>query len=136
VRFNVKVIFIIGLAVVVGGLASNKIKSTDSYMLTLPVYKHFKCAICHQSAQPTSGDDLNSFGIDFKDNGYIWNKELADLDSDGDTYLNGTELSDIDGDGIPEVAIERSNPGDELDTPNSVDKETWGLIKSLFQDSN
>jgi len=136
VRPKAKVLIIIGVSVIAGLFVSNRLKSTDSYMLSLPVYKHFKCTICHESPQPTSGADLNSFGMDYKKNGYIWDRTLADKDSDGDGFANGIELGDDNGDGIPEISIERSNPGDRLDTPNSVDKETWGLIKSLFQDSN
>ena len=61
-------------------------------------------------------------------------KDIAVKDSDLDGFSNGLELGDEDGDGIPEIGIERSNPGDPLNTPSSVDRETWGLIKSLFED--
>ena len=101
--------------------AAGALKSRDDYMEKLPVYRQFKCAICHQSATPISGMDLNDFGKDFKKYGYTWNSTLAGLDSDGDGFSNGIELGDEDGDGIPEVTVERSNPGDPVDQLHRVD---------------
>jgi hypothetical protein len=37
------------------------------------------------------------------------------------------------GDGVADIGFERSNPGDRLNTPNSIDKGTWGILKSLFE---
>jgi len=37
---------------------------------------------------------LSSFGDDLKSNGFVWTKELCELDSDGDGYTNGEELGD------------------------------------------
>jgi hypothetical protein len=109
------------------------LKSTDEYMRSLPVYKHYKCLLCHNTATPVSAD-LNPFGTDFKKNGYTWNNALAVKDSDGDGFPNGDELGDENGDGVPDVGIERSNPGDMLNTPNSINRSTWGILKSLFED--
>jgi hypothetical protein len=103
-------------------------------MRVLPVYKHYRCAICHTSSNPVIGSaGLNSFGSDFMNNGYQWNSNLAAKDSDGDGYANGLELGDDNGDGSPDISFERSNPGDRYNTPNSVDRQTWGIIKSLFE---
>jgi len=110
------------------------LKSRDLYMHSLPVYKHYKCTLCHTSGTPTSSSDLNSFGADFKTNGFIWNNALAIKDSDGDGFLNGIELGDDLGDGTPDIGFERSNPGDRFNTPNSIDRSTWGILKSLFED--
>jgi hypothetical protein len=123
------IIFIVCLAVLISGV----LKGREDYMQNLPVYRHYRCKLCHQSTMPGSGD-LNDFGSDFRSNGYTWDEELADMDSDGDQYKNGLELGDEDGDGEPEVLVERSNPGDPLNNPTSVDKDTWGVIKNLFKD--
>ncbi len=101
-------------------------------MEKLPVHRQFKCVLCHQSSQPISGMDLNGFGRDFKKYGYQWNSTLAGRDSDGDGFSNGIELGDEDGDGIPEVSIERSNPGDPFNQPSSIDPKTWSILKRLF----
>lgn len=109
------------------------IMSREDYMRSLPVYKHYKCRLCHSTGSPSSYD-LNGFGADFQSNGYKWNKALANKDSDGDGFLNGIELGDDGGDGVPEIGFERSNPGDQFNTPNSIDRGTWGILKSLFED--
>ena len=105
-------------------------------MQKLPVYRTYQCAICHASAEPVSGDDLNSCGVDFERNRYEWNAVLAAKDSDGDKSSNGYELSDSNGDGTldPGLTIERGNPGDAANTPSAVDRSTWGILKSLFED--
>lgn len=113
-------------------LAAGTLRSRDDYMEKLPVYGHFRCALCHQSSEPISGADLNDFGKDFKNNNFEWNSTLAALDSDGDNFSNGIELGDEDGDGTPEVSIERSNPGDPYNHPSSIDPKTWSIIKRLF----
>ena len=71
---------------------------------------------------------------DFKENGFIWDAKLAGMDSDKDGYPNGIELGDQNGDGIPEVTVERSNPGDPMNYPNSINPETWGIIKKIFSE--
>lgn len=114
--------------------AAGTLKSREDYMRSLPVFKHYKCLLCHTSGTPASSSDLNAFGVDFKKNGYVWNEALAIKDSDGDGFLNGIELGDDGGDGIPEIGFERSNPGDRFNTPSSVDQGTWGILKSLFED--
>lgn len=124
------IMFIICLAVLLSGV----LKGREDYMQSLPVYRLYRCTLCHHSATPTSSGDLNKFGMDFRTNDFAWDKTLADMDSDGDQYKNGLELGDEDGDGEPEVLIERSNPGDPLNNPTSVDRKTWGIIKNLFAD--
>ena len=124
---------IIMLIVCLAVLLSGVLKGREDYMRNLPVYRLYRCMLCHQSTIPSSGD-LNEFGKDFRDNGYVWDETLADMDSDGDLYKNGLELGDEDGDGEPEVLIERSNPGDPLNNPTSIDRKTWGVIKNLFRD--
>jgi len=106
----------------------------EDYMRSLPVYRHYKCLLCHRSAAPVSGQDLNPFGVDFRKNGYVWNATLAVKDSDSDGYPNGDEIGDVEGDGIPEVGFESSNPGDPMNIPNSIDRGTWGILKSLFEE--
>jgi hypothetical protein len=71
--------------------------------------------------------------MDFKENGFTWDAALSAQDSDGDGFLNGIELGDENGDGVADIGFERSNPGDRLNTPNSIDKGTWGILKSLFE---
>ena len=125
------IVTIICLAVLLSGV----LKGNEGLMQTLPVYRLYRCMLCHQSTSTVHGPgDLNQFGEDFRANGYVWDEALAEMDSDGDNYKNGLELGDEDGDGEPEVLIERSNPGDPLNNPTSVDKETWGVIKNLFRD--
>ena len=109
------------------------LKGREEYMQNLPVYRRYSCSICHMSQNPVSAD-LNPFGEDFRRNRYVWDEALARKDSDGDNYTNGIELGDEDGDGDPEIVIERSNPGDPLNNPNSIPKDTWSVIKSLFRD--
>jgi hypothetical protein len=119
------------LAVVI--FAAGTIMSRDEYMRSLPVYRHYKCLLCHKSYTPVSAD-LNTFGLDFKKNGYSWNNALAVKDSDGDGYPNGDEIGDKNGDGEADVGFEYSNPGDPMNVPNSIDRGTWGILKSLFED--
>lgn len=124
------------LVLVIAGVLfiAGTLMSTEDYMKTLPAYKRYKCLICHTVSQPTSASQLNSFGLDFQANGYVWNRVLALKDSDGDGFPNGVELGDENGDGVPDVGFERSNPGDRMNTPNSVNPQTWSLLKSLFEE--
>ena len=121
------------LLVLTAVLLAGALRSNENYMERLPVYKRYQCAICHTSSTP-SAMDLNQFGKDYQSNGHIWDETLALMDSDRDNYPNGIELGDEDGDGQPEIFIERSNPGDPLNNPSSIDKDTWGVIKNLFRD--
>jgi hypothetical protein len=114
-------------------LCGGALKSREEYLQTIPVHERYQCALCHASRLPTSASDLNKFGIDFKDNDYVWDGVLAALDSDADGFANGIEIGDESGDGIADIAFERSNPGDPLNTPNSIPKSTWGILKSLFE---
>jgi len=130
-KLKLNIIVILVFAVVI--FAAGTIMSRDEYMRSLPVYRHYKCLLCHKSSSPVSAD-LNSFGSDFKKNGYSWNNALAMKDSDADGYPNGDELGDKTGDGVGEVGFEYSNPGDPMNVPNSIDRGTWGILKSLFED--
>jgi hypothetical protein len=130
-KLKLNAIIILGLATVL--FAAGTLKSRDEYMRSLPVFRHYRCLLCHKSAAPVSAD-LNSFGNDFKKNGYMWNSALALKDSDGDGYPNGDELGDANGDGVADVGFEYSNPGDPRNVPNSIDRGTWGILKSLFEE--
>ncbi len=111
------------------------LSSSEDFMKKLPNYTRFRCAICHTTAEPVTGNaGLNSFGTAFHANGDKWDPSLADKDSDGDGYKNGLELGDEEGDGTASVPEERSNPGDALDQPSSIDPKTWSIIKRLFTD--
>ncbi len=127
---NVTIILFFAVILFVAGT----LKSREEYMRSLPVYRHYKCLICHKSAAPVSGQDLNGFGVDFRKSGYAWNNALAVKDSDGDGYPNGDEIGDANGDGTADVGFEYSNPGDPLNIPNSIDRGTWGILKSLFEE--
>jgi len=124
-------VFVVLAAVLVSGA----LRSREDFMQNLPVYKRYMCSLCHLSGNPEiEGAALNDFGQDFRARGFVWDAQLAAMDSDGDEYPNGIELGDEDGDGVPETMIERSNPGDPLNNPSSIDKDTWGIIKNLFKD--
>ena len=107
-------IVIIFLAAVVS--AAGTLRSRESYMRSLPVYRRYRCLLCHRSATPVSGQDLNSFGADFKKNGYAWNATLALKDSDGDSYPNGDELGDEERrrSGRRRIRVQQSRRSDEL----------------------
>jgi len=109
---------------------------TSEYMVHLPTFERFQCAICHKGPAPTpESNELNQFGKDFKSNGYIWNQTLAEMNSDGDRCTNGFELGDLDGDGQPDkptTTLEQGNPGDPNDCSITLDQGTWGIIKHLF----
>jgi hypothetical protein len=123
---------LIGCSLLLGAGISN---SSEDFMKKLPLYNHFRCAICHNVSAPTTGDAvLNPFGTAFHTNGDKWDATLAAADSDGDGYTNGLELGDNAGDGSADVDVERSNPGDPLETPSSLDPKTWGVIKKLFKE--
>ena len=123
------------LAVCILAFASGALLSSETFMSKLPVYERYQCALCHTVAEPVNGNaPLNAFGSDFHANGDKWDSVLAAKDSDGDTFSNGFELGDEDGDGTSSITIERSNPGDNLDSPSSLDEKSWGIIKRLFND--
>jgi hypothetical protein len=134
VRSRRKTVVVVCLLCAFGLSAGGAVYGGEVYMQKLPLYRTYRCAICHKSSQPVSGQDLNVFGVDFRSNAYLWNAALAAKDSDEDGFRNGLELGDENGDGVPEIAVERSNPGDPFNTPNSVDRSTWGILKSLFED--
>lgn len=108
--------------------------STADYMLRLPAYARFRCALCHQSSTPVAGNaPLNPFGDDFKGNGYRWDDLLALKNSDGDRCANGFEIGDSNGDGKLDGGskVEHSNPG-VPDCSISITYKTWGIIKQIF----
>jgi hypothetical protein len=129
------------LAVVVAPMAmlllADHVASTTESMIVLPAYNKYRCALCHVSATPTVGEaDLNVFGVDFRDNGKVWNRTLAILNSDNDKCLNGFELGDQDGDGTYDYTgevLEHSNPGDSADCSIALNERTWGVIKDIFR---
>jgi len=113
---------------------------TNQYMVQLPTYLKFRCANCHVSANPTlESHDLNLFGKDFQANNYVWNRALAEKNSDQDRCTNGFELGDENGDGLVDQAtttMENSNPGDPNDCTIAMTEGTWGIIKNLFKRGN
>jgi hypothetical protein len=113
---------------------------TNQYMVQLPTYLKYRCANCHISAEPTlESHDLNLFGKDFKANEFLWNRALAEKNSDMDRCTNGFELGDQNGDGLVDQAstiMEQSNPGDPNDCSIALSESTWGIIKNLFSGGN
>jgi hypothetical protein len=109
---------------------------TDEMMRTLPAYERFQCVLCHISPTPTAlSFQLNAFGNDFRNNGAIWDRTLALMNSDGDRCSNGYEIGDREGDGKFDDGgqpRERSNPGNPADCTAPIGPATWGLIKEIF----
>lgn len=110
---------------------------TELDMEQLPVTSPHLCMTCHLVESPSAGDaDLNPFGLDFLENGRVWDSDLAQLNSDGDNCLNGVELGDSDGDGVPDgnVTEQSGNPGveDECGSDDLVDRKTWDALKAMF----
>ena len=127
------IVFVVCLA----AFASGALMSSETFMSKLPLYERYQCALCHTVSEPvTTNAPLNPFGVDFHANGDKWDNTLALKDSDGDGWLNGVELGDDDGDGTPDISRERSNPGNPLDKPSSLDENSWGIIKKLFTDQS
>lgn len=112
-------------------------RATQDDMARLPVTVPNLCLACHVSDSPTAGSAaLNPFGLDFLENGRVWDTDLAQLDSDGDGCLNGVEVGDSDGDGIADgnVTAQGSNPGvaDECGSGSLVNEQTWDALKAMF----
>ena len=109
---------------------------TSETMTLLPAYNKYQCGLCHTSTTPTLvAADLNVFGSDFKNNGNVWDRTLADMNSDDDRCLNGFELGDQDGDGVFDGSgevLEHSNPADPNDCNIALNQATWGIIKDIF----
>ncbi|UCG51137.1 MAG: hypothetical protein JSW58_13190 [Candidatus Latescibacterota bacterium] len=118
-------------------LLADHVASTTESMIVLPAYNKYRCALCHTTGSPTEGEaDLSVFGVDFRDNGKIWNRTLALLNSDNDKCLNGFELGDQDGDGVYDYAgevMEHSNPSDSADCSIALNVSTWGVLKEIFR---
>ena len=118
-------------------LLPREVAGTDELMRTLPAYERYQCLLCHTHPQPTMQfNQLNVFGDDFLNNGNVWNRTLALLNSDGDRCSNGAEIGDRDGDGKfddgGDQPRENSNPGNPSDCTSPIDPATWGIIKDLF----
>lgn len=121
------------MILVCGGL----VQATEVDMLQLPVTSPNLCLTCHTVTSPQSGDaELNPFGLDFLENGRVWDSNLAQLNSDGDACLNGVEIGDSDGDGEPDGNVDEQsgNPGvaDDCGSSNLVDEKTWDALKAMF----
>lgn len=116
------------------------VNANTTHMAQMPGSATWGCANCHVNGTSTQAPSVetNSFGRDFRDNGMVWNRILAEKDSDGDGCLNGIELGDADGNGVPDAhqTQQTSNPGSGGDCqPSTVDDTTWGALKSLFNSS-
>jgi hypothetical protein len=126
---------LITLVVCFAAFVSGALLSSEILMSRLPNHERYRCALCHSVSDPVTGNaPLNDFGTAFHENNDRWDEVLAGKDSDNDGVSNGIELGDDDGDGVPDVPEERSNPGNRLDKPSSVDERSWGIIKKLFSD--
>ncbi|MBU8871514.1 MAG: hypothetical protein KOO60_11675 [Gemmatimonadales bacterium] len=118
-------------------LSAKHVMATEEDMAELAVIIPHLCAACHVLEDPSSGNSvLNAFGLDFLENGRIWDTDLAQLDSDGDGCLNGVELGDSDGDGVADgnVTQQAGNPGvqDGCGSGSLVDERTWDALKAMF----
>ena len=125
-------VFIASLVVVMGLCLPVLATQADMDNQLPPQTDPFACLICHQSAD---GSGLNLFGVDFLGNDRLWNRILAEMDSDGDGCVNGFELGDVDGDGENDgnVGDLQSNPGVIGDCGGAtVDSRTWGELRALF----
>jgi len=112
-------------------------QATQADMDKLPVTSPNLCLACHTSESPGAGTaDLNVFGVDFLNNGRMWDSNLAQLDSDGDGCLNGVEVGDSDGDGYADGNVDEQagNPGvpGNCGSGSLVDEKTWDALKAMF----
>lgn len=112
--------------------------ATETLMQRLPPNGQTSCISCHNETGPTSGADLNPFGLDFRDTpGQIWGEALARMDSDSDGCTNGAELNDSDGNGELDDGVGAlTNPGVDGDcSAAAIDDLTWSELKNLFNGS-
>ncbi|MCZ6766996.1 MAG: hypothetical protein O7D32_08685 [bacterium] len=118
-------------------LAPTPAGSSDASMQQLPAFNKFRCLLCHTVVNPTgAASSLNSFGRDFQANDNVWDRVLAEKNSDGDRCDNGFELGDRDGDGVFDFQsepLEISNPGNGSDCAIALTRQTWGAIKDVFR---
>ena len=124
----------IAIALTLVGMA-NAVGATQSHLEKLPATTPFRCLNCHTVQDPNSSNaSLNAFGRDFKNNGFKWDRTLAEMHSDGDSCTNGFELGDQDGDGRLDagVTVERHNPG-VSDCTLQLSKQAWSNLKELFR---
>jgi hypothetical protein len=112
------------------------VNANPTHMAQLPASATWGCANCHVNGTSTQAPSvaLNGFGLAFKNNGMAWNGTLAYQDSDSDGCTNGVELGDADGNGVPDAhqTQQTSNPGSGDCQPSTLDEQTWGALKSLF----
>ncbi|MDO9695649.1 MAG: hypothetical protein Q7W56_13095 [Candidatus Latescibacteria bacterium] len=124
------------IAAVLVILCVSAASATEALQAVLPLSVPFACLNCHLTGTPTAANaSLNDFGRAFLDNGSVWNRYLASLDSDGDGCTNGAELGDVDGNGQPDGSVtqESSNPGAAGDcSASTIDASTWGELKAMF----
>jgi len=109
----------LGTLFVVANLAT----AFPSFIQQIPNGEINSCANCH--INPQGGGPRDEFGIDFDNNGWVWDATLAFMGSDADGFTNGEELQDPAGtwsypDPDPGEPCRVSDPGDELDTPTPV----------------
>ncbi len=128
---------IVLVALVMVPVCVTLVQATDLDMLQLPVTSPHLCFACHTETSPTPGNnELNPFGLDFQENGRVWDSNLAQLNSDGDACLNGVEVGDSDGDGEPDGNVDEQsgNPGvvDDCGSNHLVDEKTWDALKAMF----
>ena len=114
--------------------------ANEALSISMPRGVQTSCISCHNASAPTTGDDLNPFGLDFKEfAGRAWSPDLAFLDSDSDGCTNVAELGDIDGDGNLDNGVQLdslTNPGADGDcSAAGFEDATWSELKSLFNGS-
>ncbi len=98
-------------------MTASPVYGLSSFNGRLPNGSVFSCSACHSSVP-----DLNNFGSAFNDADRSWTFALSQLDSDGDSYLNGLELQDPNGvwsQGNPDPGNSSlvSNPGNAGSQP-------------------
>ena len=116
--------------------AATSAGATTVYMQRLPVSVRNGCLNCHVIQDPSAANaTLNVFGVDFRTNGFKWDRTLALLNSDHDACANGFELGDGDGDGRPDLGVtgEHSNPGQSSDCTLELTPAAWSALKTLFR---
>jgi hypothetical protein len=78
----------------------------------------FGCIVCHISP---AGEEINSFGRDYRENEHRYDEKLKSLDSDGDGFSNDRELR----------ADPATNPGDPNSSP-WMPPNPWAWGATLF----
>jgi len=81
--------FAIAAVLLFGGSTAS---AREFYRDRIPNGHSIGCIACHSST--AGGDARNVFGVAFQANGFVWSRNLAELDSDSDRWSNGQELGD------------------------------------------